>query len=360
MPDDAGDRTEAPTPRRRSQARREGRIPRSRDLSAAVLLLGGLILLQLMGGRIWGMLLRVVRAGLAGDRLLSGDGLSAFSAGIALEAGKAIWPFLLGLMVAAVGIMYLQVGWLITGKKLKPDLMHLNPLSGLKNLFSMKKLVDLVMNIAKLTVVGAVAWLTIAGHAAEIVHAMQMGCVALYMRLMEMLFQLGLRLTAVMLVLALFDYAYQRYRHERDLKMTKQEVKDELKNMDGDPKIRQRRRRVQMELAMQRLRAAVAKADVVITNPEHLAIALEYDAERMNAPVVVAKGSDYAALRIRQLAAAAGVPIVERRALTRAMYDVVRVGQEIPERFYQAIAEILAYVYELTGKGLGPRAVSAA
>jgi len=167
-------------------------------------------------------------------------------------------------------------------------------------------------------------------------------------------------LTLVMLILALFDYAYQRYRHERDLKMTKQEVKDELKNMDGDPKIKQRRRRVQMELAMQRLRAAVAKADVVVTNPEHLAIALEYDAERMNAPVVVAKGADYAALRIRQLAAAAGVPMVERRALARAMYDVVRVGQEIPERFYQAIAEILAYVYEVTGKGLGPRAVSAA
>jgi type III secretion system FlhB-like substrate exporter len=139
-----------------------------------------------------------------------------------------------------------------------------------------------------------------------------------------------------------------------------QEVKEEMRSMEGDPVVKRRRRQVQLELALQRIRHAVPRADVVVTNPSHLAIALRYDPERMSAPKVVAKGADYVALRIRQIAAAAGIPIVERRELARAMYDVVNVGQEVPERFYQAIAEILAYVYEMTGRGIGPRAVSVA
>jgi flagellar biosynthetic protein FlhB len=187
-----------------------------------------------------------------------------------------------------------------------------------------------------------------------------MNYVLLYQMLGELVFKIGIRLAAVMLVLALFDYVYQRWQQEKDLKMTKQEVKEELKRMDGDPVVKRRRRQVQMELAIQRLQSAVPRADVVVSNPTHLAIALAYDPERMNAPRVVAKGADYVALRIRQIAATAGVPIVERRELARAMYDVVHVGQEIPERFYQAIAEILAYVYELSGRGVGPRAVSVA
>jgi flagellar biosynthetic protein FlhB len=152
------------------------------------------------------------------------------------------------------------------------------------------------------------------------------------------------------LVTALLDFAWQRYRHERDLMMTREEVRDELRNMEGDPAVKRRRRQLQMQLAMHRLRKDVPKSDVVVTNPTHFAVAIQYNADSMIAPRVVAKGADYAALRIRQIALRHGIPIVERKPLARALFDAVEVGQYIPERFYRAIAEILAYVYELTGR----------
>jgi flagellar biosynthetic protein FlhB len=213
------------------------------------------------------------------------------------------------------------------------------------------------MNFGKLALVSGVAYLTMAGQVAQIVHALDLDHAVLYVMLAELVFHLGMRLAAVMLFLALLDYAYQRYRHEKDLKMTKEEVKEELRRMEGDPVIKRRRRKVQWQLALQRLQSAVPKSDVVVSNPTHVAVALKYVAEKMNAPKVTAKGADYLALRIRQIAAAAGVPVVERKELARAMYDVVQVGQEIPEKFYQAVAEILAYVYELRS-GTGPRPAS--
>ncbi len=360
MPEDAGERTEAPTPRRRQEARDKGQIARSQDLSATVLLLVGIVSLELLGTRIWGTLLAVMRTALGGDVVLTGGSLPSFSAGVAVEVATVFWPFLLAIVLAALLVMYAQIGWLLTTEKIKPTFDKINPLSGIRRMFSLRKVVETAMNLGKLLVVTGVAYVTIAQHAAAIINAMHMNYVLLYQMLGELVFRLGIRLAAVMLVLALFDYAYQRWQQEKDLKMTKQEVKEELKRMDGDPVVKRRRRQVQMELAIQRLQSAVPKADVVVTNPTHLAIALAYDPERMNAPRVVAKGADYVALRIRQIAAATHVPIVERRELARAMYDVVHVGQEVPERFYQAIAEILAYVYELSGRGVGPRAVPVA
>ncbi|HRX86050.1 MAG TPA: EscU/YscU/HrcU family type III secretion system export apparatus switch protein, partial [Phycisphaerae bacterium] len=172
------------------------------------------------------------------------------------------------------------------------------------------------------------------------------------------LLKLGIRLAIVLILLALADYAYQRYRHEKDLRMSKEEVREELKHMDGDPTMKRRRREVALKLAMQRIQRDVPQADVIVTNPTHLAIALRYRPEEMNAPRVVAKGADLMAIRIRQIAAVHRVPIVERRELARMMYDVVEVGQEIPERFYEAIAEVLAYVYELSGKNMRPQPVA--
>jgi len=167
------------------------------------------------------------------------------------------------------------------------------------------------------------------------------------------MFKLGIRLSAALLVLALLDVAWQRYKHERDLRMTKEEVKDELRSMEGDPQVKQRRRQVQLQLAIQRIRRDVPTADVVVTNPTHFAVAIRYDATAMVAPKVVAKGADHLALRIRQVAQEFGIPIVERAPLARALYADVEVGDNIPERFYRVVAEILAYVYELTGRTSG-------
>jgi flagellar biosynthetic protein FlhB len=357
MPDDTGERTEAPTPRRRQEARREGQIAKSQDLAAAIVFLAGLVALELLGPAIWGDLLRVMRAGLSPSESLDGGALATFSAAVTREMAAAVLPALLAVLVAALVVTYAQVGWLLTLRPLKPRLSKLSPLSGLKRIFSPRSAVRALMNFGKLALVSGVAYLTMAGKVAQIVHALDMDHAVLYVMLAELVFHLGLRLAVVMLVLALLDYAYQRYRHEKDLKMTKEEVKEELRRMEGDPVIKRRRRKVQWQLALQRLQSAVPKSDVVVSNPTHVAVALQYMAEKMNAPKVTAKGADYLALRIRQIAAAAGVPIVERRELARAMYDVVQVGHEIPEKFYQAVAEILAYVYELR-RGTGPRPAS--
>ena len=227
---------------------------------------------------------------------------------------------------------------MLTLKPITPSLSKLNPLKGIARLFSLRSLVQALTNVAKLLLIGTVAYVTIR-HAIE-----------------EVVFAQALSFGDVFR-LALLDYAYQRYQHTRDMRMTKEEVKDELRSMEGDPAVKRKRRQIQLQMAMQRIGNAVPEADVVVTNPTHLAIAIRYEHDTMTAPRVVAKGADHLALRIRQIAEASGVPIVERKSLVRMMYDVVEVGETIPERFYQAIAEILAYVYELAGGG--PRGLGA-
>jgi flagellar biosynthetic protein FlhB len=167
---------------------------------------------------------------------------------------------------------------------------------------------------------------------------------------MELVYAVGLKIGIALLVLAVIDFGLQKWKHEKDLRMTKQEVKDEMRSMEGDPKIKQRRRQVAMQIAGKRLKKDVPTADVVVTNPTEYAVALKYDGAGATAPRVIAKGQGQMALRIRQIAIEAGVPILERKPLARALYKLVEVGQEIPEQFYSAVAEILAYVYELTGK----------
>ncbi|MHC5023403.1 MAG: EscU/YscU/HrcU family type III secretion system export apparatus switch protein, partial [Planctomycetota bacterium] len=167
------------------------------------------------------------------------------------------------------------------------------------------------------------------------------------------LLTLALRVVAVLLLLGFIDFFYQKWKHTQDLRMTKQQVKDEMKQAEGDPEVKKRRLRMQQQIAMQRINASVPKADVVVTNPEHIAVALQYDANRMNAPRVVAKGADFLALRIRQIAVQHGIPVVERKPLARALYREVPVGREVPPEFYQAVAEILAYVYRLGGRVAG-------
>jgi len=169
----------------------------------------------------------------------------------------------------------------------------------------------------------------------------------------SLLFDLALRLLAVLLLLGVIDFAYQRWKHSKDMRMSKQEVKDEMKQTEGDPEVKRRRMRMQQQIAMQRISASVPKADVIVTNPEHISIAIKYDADRMHAPMVVAKGADFLAMRIRQVALQHGIPIVERKPLARALYREVAVGQEVPPDFYTAVAEVLAYVYRLSGKMAG-------
>lgn len=358
MAGDYGEKTEAPTPRRRKEARDKGQVAKSQDLTPAVVMLIGLVTLQILGPGLWKKLLTIMHQGLEATGPVGPHHILSEALAAARTAMWALVPLLILVFLAALVVLYWQVGFLFTWHPVKPDLNKLNPLQGIRRMFSARTVVASAVNAAKLVVLVGVVYVSIAGSAGRILYAFQMDHVDLYVMVAAELFRLGIRLAVVLILLALLDYAYQRYRHEKDLRMSKEEVREELKHMEGDPQMKRRRRQVQLKLAMQRIQRDVPRADVVVTNPTHLAIALRYRPEEMSAPRVVAKGADLLAIRIRQVAAAHRVPIVERRELARMMYAAVEVGQEIPERFYEAIAEVLAYVYELSGRSLRPRPIA--
>ncbi len=208
----------------------------------------------------------------------------------------------------------------------------------------------LALDILKILLLGAVGYSAIHDRLAQIVMVQQLAFMQIFLLGADVVYSIGVRIGIALLILAIIDYAYQRWQLEQELKMSKQEVKEEMRSMEGDPKIKQRRRQIAMQNATQKLKKEVPKADVVVTNPTEFAVALKYDQNSMQAPRVVAKGQGFMAQRIREIAIGAGVPILERKPLARALFKLVEVGQEIPEQFYSAVAEILAYVYELTGK----------
>jgi flagellar biosynthetic protein FlhB len=353
MAEDLGDKTEAPTPRRRAEAREEGNIARSADLTAATLLLGAMILLSQYGGGLV-KALRVLVGEMLSPRSLGNfdvHGVGGRLVWAAALVARAIAPVLVGIVVIAVLVNLLQVGLFFSPKRLQPNFGALNPTRGLGKLLSGGGgVMSLVMNVAKLLLVAAVAYSAVHGRMAQIVGVQHLTFLQIFGLGGSIVYSIALRIGLLLLVLALIDYGWQRYRIEQDLKMTKQEVKEEMKRMEGDPKIKQRRRQVAQQVAMQRMKKAVPTADVVVTNPTEFAVALKYDQATMHAPRVVAKGQGYIAAKIRELAIAAGVPIVERKPLARALYALCEVGQEIPEEWYSTVAEILAYVYELSGK----------
>lgn len=350
--DDADEKTEQPTARRREEAREEGQIARSADLTAAVGLLAGLLLLKTFGGRMVGGLLDLIRA-LGNSPAVTSADLLPWIKKVSLAAAEIMLPFLALLLVITVAGTAAQSGLLLTWKRLTPKPDRVSPVTGVKRLFSADVLSRLGLGLLKMTCVAGIAYLTIVGRLGTVLSAGGLHAGGVFGLGAEVVFDLALRLAAVLLVLGIVDYLIQRWRLERQLRMTKQEVRDELKRMEGDPLIKQRRRQIQRRLAMQRIQAEVPRADVVVTNPTHYAVALRYDEAAMAAPRVVAKGKDFLAERIRQIAQQAGVPLVQRPPLARALYFGVEVGQEVPPAFYRAVAELLAFVYRLTGKKAG-------
>lgn len=350
MPGDRDEKTEAPTPRRRTEARQKGQVARSQDLVVAVVLLAGFIGVRFFGPGLWNALLWTMRAGLSPESPWDLEASLPFVGAMLTHIGFRLLPLLLLIALAAVVVLFAQVGPLWTLDPLTPKLSKLNPLNGFRRLFSAASLLSALMNVVKSATVATIAALSLSGAAASIVFAFTLPHQEIFLLGAGLTFRLGMTLSVAFFILALLDYAMQRYRHERSLRMTKEEVKDELRSMEGDPAIKRRRRQLQLQLVAHRLRAEVPTADVVVANPTHYSVAIRYDTESMHAPKVVASGVDEIAIRIRQIAKESGVPIVERRALAKALYESVNVGQHIPERFYRAIAEVLAYVYELTGR----------
>jgi flagellar biosynthetic protein FlhB len=228
-----------------------------------------------------------------------------------------------------------------------PKLSKISPIQGVKRLVDMRAFMRLVMNLLKLALIAAIAMWVIHNDLLLIIKLAELTPLAAFLASGNIIYGLAIKLAVLLFVLALLDYMFQRWQHERDLRMSKHDVKMEMKNMDGDPLVKQRRARVARQMAMQRMAHAVPQADVIVTNPTHYAIALRYDADTMQSPKVIAKGADFMAMRIRQIALANDIPLVERKSLAQVLYRTVDVGREVPAEFYNAVAEIMAYVYRL-------------
>ena len=353
MAESGQNKTEAPTPHRISEARQKGNVPKSTDLTASLILLAATVGIYLVARQAMGTLEHTMRTMLGGahaHNLARPDDLVALSA----EAGRSMLmaggPLMAVIVVVAIAATIGQVGFLLTGKPLVPSLAKLNPIKGVKNLVGLRPTVRLLMSLGKVALLSAVTSVMVMRDLGRILHIADMSAAPAFAAGAWMVFELAVVLAVILIVLAAADLWYQRWQHTEDLKMTRQEVKQDMKNMNGDPEMKQRRARVARQLALQRAGSAVPAADVIVTNPTHYAVALKYDNDTMGAPKVVAKGADFMALQIRKLAAVHGIPLVERKPLARALYANVEVGQEVPEEHYAAVAEILAYVYRISGK----------
>jgi len=352
MPEQNGEKTQDATPHRRQKAREQGQVAKSQDLGSAVLLIVGLLCLLTLGESVIEFLFGYSRRQLGGEAWLEAD--RDFTVwqwnGTMSQVARVVLPIFGFLMLGGIIVNLAQVGFLFVPSKLAPDITRLNPLSGLKRMFSITSVARLGFGIFKILIIGAVAFATLWGEREAVLQLTAMSVPQIAVYVVETILWTALKIGLALLILALLEYAFQRWKHEQDLKMTTQEVREEMKNLEGDPQIAARRRAVQRQLAENRISGAVPKADVVITNPTELAVAVQYDPETMAAPVVVAKGAGLIAQRIRRLALENDIPIVEKKPLAQALYREVEVDHPVPEDKYAAVAEVLAYVYQLKGK----------
>ena len=353
MPESAGqERTEKATVKKRADARRKGQVAQSREVSSVMILMTSLVILYFAGSwMFWNLseLVSGIYQNIGILRFKDVNDASVFSLEILYLFLRILLPFLLPIAIVGIIANVMQVGFQISSEAMALKLVKLNPISGMKRLASLKSLVELVKSMIKILFIGSIAYLLVKSDLQEFPSLVQQEVGQILVFIARISLKISFFVCLVMIILAVLDFIYQRWQYEQDLKMTKQEVKDERKQSYGDPQVKSRIRSVQMEMARRRMMEAVPQADVVITNPTHLAIALKFDAEEMIAPKVLAKGSGHVAQRIRQIAINKQIPLVEEKPLAQALYKMVEIGDYIPAELYRAVAEVLAYVYRLKG-----------
>ena len=345
------EKTERPTPRRREEARRKGEVARSRELPSVAVLLSGLITLTLFGSYIYSHIHSIMRESFSLIALtdLNIADFMAFAQEMINLFILAVTPLLATVFVTAILSNIMQVGFVLSGEPIKPKLSKLDPIKGLGRLFSKQSFMELFKSLLKLAIIGAVAYLTVRGEMKNVLLLGEMELNSIIAYILLTIFKIFIRCTLAMIFLVIIDYVFQKWDFEKRMRMTRKEVKDELKRTEGDPLVKSRIRSIQMQMARKRMMQAVPQADVVITNPTDLAVALKYDSSVMEAPKLLAKGSGRIAKRIKELAEEHDIPIVENKELAQGLYSSVEIGQEIPPMLYQAVAEVLAYIYKLKG-----------
>jgi flagellar biosynthesis protein FlhB len=349
------EKTEKATPKRREESRKKGQVGKSRELSSIAVLAGAAVYLHFRGEHHVKQLGRVLQRTFIDIPSIASGEQDLFKYVVA-RAEDILWivlPAMLVLCVVAVLANVLQTGFLLSVEALTPSASKLNPVSGLKRMFSKRSLVELAKSIAKLVIVGWVAFSTLKISLPRLIPVTYQEPSSILSVLGIESMSILIKCCSIIFILALLDYYYQRWQHEESIKMTKQEVKDEHKQTEGDPLVKGRIRSIQREMARKRMMEEVPRADVVITNPVRLAVALRYDPAKSRAPVVVAKGRQLVAARIREIAREHGIPVVENRPLAQNLYNL-EPGDEIPAETYQAVAEILAYVYGIRKKSAAP------
>jgi flagellar biosynthetic protein FlhB len=350
--DQAGEKKHEATPYRRQKAREEGQVARSQDLGSALILLAAVLLLWWSGSDIGNALAEMMKASLTQDRYWEFSQRAA-PGWVAQTLLTSLWvmaPLLFGVCVVTVLNSWAQGGLVFLPEKLAFDLQRVSPLSGLKRLFDLPNAVRIGFGVVKIALVSVVILINLWGKWDSIRSAQSLTVGEVASLVWKILLDITLWVAILLVILAVLDYMFQRWKYEQDIRMTDEEMREEIKMMNGDPQLIARRRAVQRQLVMNRMHSAVPEADVVITNPTELAVAIKFDLETMAAPIVVAKGAGHVAARIRKIALDSGIPVVERKPLAQALFKNVQVGEMIPTAQYAAVAEVLRYVYQLKGK----------
>lgn len=353
-----GEKTEPATAKRLEDARKDGNVAKSRDLVSAVALLTAFAILKVMIGSIGTGLMELYATAYNGIALFANPGSDEINYNSVITVLKDMTIDGLMLVLPIFAVMFVidfvgdlvQVKWKITTKPLKPKGSKINPLKGFKRIFSLQALVNFAKSLALVIIISFMVFQTIRTKRGVLFNLYEVSLIEALSVIGDLVFSLAIKICAIYLIVGILDFAYQKIKFKNDMMMTKQEIKDEFKDSEGDPKVKSQIRQKMRQASMRRMMQELPNADVVITNPTHFAVALKYEAGKNEAPIVIAKGEDYLAQKIKEKARENNIEIVENKPLARALYANVDVGQEIPEELYQAVAEVLAYVYGLKNK----------
>jgi flagellar biosynthesis protein FlhB len=345
------DKTEQPTPKKRDEARKKGQVAKSRELPSVAVILSGITTLTFFCSYMYKYIQKIMKEAFSLSALndVSVNGFIIFAERMLSLFILAMVPIFAAIVITAILTNVMQVGFLLSYESLKPTLSKINPIKGFERLFSKQSFVELFKSLLKLAIIGGLGYLAIKNEIKDLPLLGDMEIASIIVYILKTAFVIVIKCILAMLFLVAIDYAFQKWDFEKKLKMTKKEVKDEHKRSEGDPLVKSRIRSIQIQMARKRMMQAVPKADVVITNPTHLAIALKYDNSSMEAPKLLAKGAGKVAEKIKKLAEEYNIPIVENRELAHSLYSLVEVDQEIPASLYKAVAEVLAYIYKLKG-----------